>query len=248
MLLSQTDTFALQQDLGLFCRTGLEAPKTSNQENTPEYRRIVFSIVKDTLKTAFPIARKFVGKKKWKKLVHHFFANHKCKTPQVWKLPLELCDFYRENPFPFKKQFPFLLELLQFEWLEIEVFMMEDADIPGFVAEPTSKQKILVGNPEIKILGLQYPIHTKKTKDITEADIGEYFVTIHRNNIDKQVYFNDLSYPFIEMLIQLNEENITLKELEKVYSKYENDKTIAKKITAEFVAFAIENNLILGYK
>jgi hypothetical protein len=50
------------------------------------------------------------------------------------------------------------------------------------------------------------------------------------------------------MLIQLNEENITLKELEKVYSKYENDKTIAKKITAEFVAFAIENNLILGYK
>jgi hypothetical protein len=71
---------------------------------------------------------------------------------------------FTENPFPFKKQFPFLLELLQFEWLEIEVFMMEDADIPRFVPESTSKQKILVGNPEIKILGLQYPIHTKKPR------------------------------------------------------------------------------------
>lgn len=39
MLLSQTDTFALQQDLGLYCRTGLEAPKTATKkthQNTEE--------------------------------------------------------------------------------------------------------------------------------------------------------------------------------------------------------------------
>ncbi|PZU91655.1 MAG: hypothetical protein DI529_00370 [Chryseobacterium sp.] len=248
MLLSKTETFALQQALGHYCKTGLEEPKTSNQENTPEYRRIVFGIIKDTLKTAFPIARKFIGKKKWKKLVYYFFANHKCKTPQVWKLPLELCEFYSETPFPFKKQYPFLLELLQFEWLEIEVFMMEDAEIPEFVIEPTPEQEIIVGNPEIKILGLQYPIHTKKTKDITDGDRGQYFVTIHRNIIDKEVYFNDLAYPFIEMIVQLNEENTTLENLEKIYSKYENDKTTARKTTEDFVAFALENNLILGYK
>ena len=247
MLLSETDTFALQKDLGFYCRTGLHEPITSIQKNTSEYRRIVFGVVKDTLKTAFPIARKFLGKKKWKKLVYYFFANHQCKTPQVWKLPLELREFYREHQFPFKEEFPFLSELLHFEWLDIEVFMMEDAEIPEFTIQPRPEQKTIVANPEIKILGLQYPIHTKRAKDITDADIGQYFVTIHRNNIDKQVYFNDWSYPFIEMIIQINEQETTIKDLEKIYSKYESDKTIIRKITEDFVHFAIKNNVILGY-
>lgn len=243
-----SNTFALQQSLGFYCRTGLKEPQTSNQENTSQYRRIVFGVIKDTMKTAFPITRKFVGKKKWKKLVKHFFANHQCKTPQVWKLPLELCEFYTENPFPFKKKFPFLLELLQFEWLEIEIFMMEDAEIPEFVIEPTAKQKTIVGNPEIRVLGLQYPIHTKRAKEITEEDLGQYFVTIHRNIEDKQVYFNDMTYPFVEILVQISEGNTSFKDIEKIYSKYESNKTIIKKTIEEFVAFAIENNLILGYK
>ncbi|WP_374444313.1 DUF2063 domain-containing protein [Epilithonimonas sp.] len=247
MSLTKTDTVTLQEDLAFYCRTGLQEPITSIQENTPEYRRIVFGIVKDTLKTAFPIARKFLGKKKWKKLVYYFFANHQCKTPQVWKLPLELCEFYREHSFPFKKEFPFLAELLYFEWLEIEVFMMEDSDIPEFTLQARPEQKTIVANPEIKILGLQYPVHIKRAKDITEADIGQYFVTIHRNNIDKQVYFNDWAYPFIEMIIQINEQETTLKDLEKIYSKYESNKSTIRKTTEDFVHFAIKNNIILGY-
>jgi len=89
MQLTKNKTFALQTDLGLYCRTGINQPKTSIQEHTFHYRRLVYNAVKDTLKTAYPLTRKLIGKERWKKSVAHFFENHKCETPQIWKLPVE---------------------------------------------------------------------------------------------------------------------------------------------------------------
>ncbi len=241
-------TFALQTDLGLYCRTGINQPKTSIQEHTFHYRRLVYNVIKDTLKTAYPLTRKLIGKKRWKKSVANFFENHKCETPQIWKLPIEFCDYYNENQLPFKKHFPFIKELLQYEWLEIEVFMMEDLPIEKFKTENSSKEEILIPNPEIKILPLQYPIHIKKIKQITETDKGQYFVSIHRDYNTKQVKFNDLSYPFVEMLIKINEEETTIDDLKTIFSKYENDSNKTETAVNNFVSFAFQNNLVLGFK
>jgi hypothetical protein len=247
MQLTPNKTFALQTDLALYCRTGKNEPETSIQEHTFHYRRLVYNIIKDTMKTAFPIARKLIGKKRWKKSVAYFFENHKCETPQVWRLPNEFCEFYEKNPFPFKKEFPFLKELLQYEWLEIEVFMMEDLPIENFNEEYSSKKDILVPNPEIKILPLQYPVHTKNVKQITEEDKGQYFVSVHRDYYTKQVKFNDLSFPLVEMLIKVNEDHTTIYDLKILFSKYEKDPQKADKIIDVFIDFALKNNLILGF-
>lgn len=257
MQLTKNKTFALQTDLGLYCRTGINQPKTSIQEHTFHYRRLVYNVVKDTLKNAYPITRKLIGKERWKKAVAHFFENHKCQTPQVWMLPKEFCDFYTENSFPFKKDFPFIKELLQYEWLEIEVFIMEDIPIEKFKVENSLKdnskdseqaKQILIPNPEIKILPLQYPIHIKKIKQIIEEDKSQYFVTIHRDYNTKQVKFNDLSYPFVEMLIKINEEDTTINDLKIIFSKYEKDISKIEIAINNFVAFAFQNNLLLGFK
>ncbi len=248
MQLTKNKTFALQTDLGLYCRTGINQPKTSVQEHTFQYRRLVYNVIKDTLKNAFPLTRKLIEKERWKKTVAHFFENHKCQTPQVWMLPKEFCDYYTENPFPFKKEFPFIKELLQYEWLEIEVFMMEDLPLEKFKTETSSTEAVLIPNPEIKILPLQYPIHIKKIKEISEEDKSQYFVTIHRDYNTKQVKFNNLSYPFVEMLVQINEEDTTIDDLKKIFSKYENEATKVEIAVNDFLAFAFQNNLLLGFK
>jgi len=250
-------THALQTDLGLYCRTGINEPETTIQENTFHYRRLVFNVIKDSLKTAFPITRTLIGKKRWKKMVKHFFENHACQTAQIWKLPFEFYEFYSLNDpsdseqakqFPFKKDFLFIKELLYFEWLEIEVFMMEDLPINFFKMEGDLKKDILIPNPEIKILPLEYPIHVKKTREITAQDKGQYFVTLHRDYYDKQVKFNDFSYPFIEMLLLINEQETTFSDLNALFSKYETDTVKNEQSTAEFISFALQNNLILGFK
>ncbi len=248
MQLSENKTFSLQTDLGLFCRTGMNEPPTSIQEHTFHYRRLVFNVVKDTLRSAFPIARKVVGKKIWKAAVVHFFENHKCQTPHVWQLPQEFSEYYQHHDFPTDKAVPFLKELLQYEWLEIEVFMMEDLPITPFKQTAKAEDAIYVPNPEIKILALYYPVHIKDAKKIVEEDKGQYFVSIHRDYYTKQVRFNDLSYPFVEILIEMNERGLTKNDLVRILMKYESDINIVMNGLNEFEQFAFANNLVLGYK
>ncbi len=249
MTVSMVDkTLKLQTDLAMYCRTGIDAPETSIQGNTFQYRRLVFNVINDTLKTAYPLAKKLLGKKRWKKAVAHFFEKNQCQTAQVWRLPLEFYEYYTQNPFPFKKEFPHLLELLLIEWLEIEVFMMEDILTDDFTATPTIDNAVLLLNPELKIVPLTYPVHTHKTKTITQEDKGQYFVSIHRDYYDKEVRFNDLSYPFVEMLLQMSENDTTVQDLKKGFQKYEADVTKAATTTDVFVQFALKQNLILGFK
>ncbi|MDV3663231.1 hypothetical protein CMU51_04080 [Elizabethkingia anophelis] len=248
MQLSANKTFALQIDLGLFCRTGMNEPPTSIQEHTFHYRRLVLNVVKDTLKSAFPISRKLVGKKRWKAAVSHYFEDHKCQTPHVWQLPKEFSEYYQLHDFATDEAIPFLKELLQYEWLEIEVFMMEDLPITAFKQTGKAEDAVYVPNPEIKILPLHYPVHIKDAKKIVAEDKGQYFVSIHRDYYTKQAKFNDLSYPFVEILIEMNERDMTKNDLVRILMKYTADFNIVMNVLDEFEQFAFSNNIVLGYK
>lgn len=241
-------TFSLQTDLALYCRTGLDEPQTSIQAHTFHYRRLVYNVVKDTLKRAFPMTRKLIGKRRWKKMVSYFFEHHKCQTPQVWKLPQEFSDYYQQHNFPFKKKFPFLVTLLQYEWLEIEVFMMEDLPIDEFSIEKKLQEDEIIPNPEIKILSTEYPIHLKNVKEITEEDRGQYFVSVHRDFYTKQILFNDLSYPFVEIILKANEGCFSRKDFIELLAKYDNDEEKVMKLYHDFEQFALQNTLFLGYQ
>ncbi len=248
MLQLQNKTFYLQRDLALYCRTGLKEPETSIQKHTFHYRRLVYNVVKDTLKRAFPLTRILFGKRKWKKMVASFFENHKCQTPQVWKLPMEFSEYYQEKENPFKRDFPFLKTLLQYEWLEIEVFMIEDLPIDDFRIEKKSEEDLIIPNPEIKILFTEYPFHIRNVKEITEEDKGQYFVCIHRDYHTKQVQFNDLSYPYVEIILKANQNYSTQKDFIKILSKYEKDTNKVIQLYNHFELFAMQNTIFLGYK
>jgi hypothetical protein len=241
-------TFSLQTDLALYCRTGLHEPPTSIPEHTFHYRRLVYNVIKDTLKGAFPITRKLVGKRRWKRMVMHFFEYHKCQTPQVWKLPQEFSDYYQQHDFPFKKKFPFLATLLQYEWLEIEVFMMEDLPVDQFSVEKKSEEDGIIPNPEIKILCTEYPIHLKNVKEITEEDKGQYFVSVHRDFYTKQIQFNDLSYPFVEIILKANEGCFSRKDFIELLAGYDSDRVKIIKLYQAFEQFALQNTIFLGYR
>ncbi len=88
------DTYQQQSKLADYCRTGnVPDLKGVNYENLPHYRRLVFNIAADVIETAYPITHSFLEKEVWDKLVHDYFAEHKCQTPQVWRMPLEFYDY-----------------------------------------------------------------------------------------------------------------------------------------------------------
>ena len=241
-------TLKQQQSLAQFCRTGENEPVTSNQENTAHYRRLVFNIILDNLTNAYPLTVNLLSEEDWEAAVDYFFKNHACSTAQIWKLPLEFYEFYKENNYPTLHQYPFINELLMFEWIEIEVFMMEDINQANFKDEGDIFQDIFVPNEEIMIQALEYPIHIKNAQEIVEADKSNYFVAVHREYESKQVKFNNLSYPFVEMLVAINENEVNFEALEKIYAKYEQEASKVKETVKDFLLWSLKNNLLLGYK
>ncbi len=245
--MSAPETFSLQNELVMFCRTGTEEPVTSKQENTFHYRRLVINLVRDILTKAFPLTKELFGKENWEKSVKHFFSTHKCQTSQIWKMPKEFCEFYSVNPLPFEHHCPFVSELLLFEWMELELFMMEDEEIFPFKKEGNREKDIFVSNPEIRIMPLSFPIHKKKITKITEVDKGQFFVVFVRHHETKKVKFHDINYPMAEMLIRMNDEPTSLINLIEILSKYEKDEIKQLKLANEFIDFSLKYNLILGF-
>jgi hypothetical protein len=247
-MLPSNHTYDQQKQLGVYCRTGKNKPVSEKPDNIEHYRRLVYNVVDDILVSAFPLAKNLLKDKNWDKAVSNFLEKHNCQTSQVWKLSAEFYEFYLNQPFPFKNKYPFLLDLLLFEYKEIEIYMMEDIPAEDFKLTGDLQKDFLVANPEIQILSLEYPVHTKKAKDIKAKDKSHYFVSLHRNYITKDVHFNDLSYPFVEIIAKINETDSRFEDAVNIYSKYENDEVLCNDTILSFIKFALDNNIILGYK
>lgn len=242
-------TYTHQSNLANYCRNGrLEKIPGVVSKNVTQYRRLVIGIVDDMLQNAYPLTHELLSLREWENTVHEFFATHSCKSPQVWYMPKEFYEFLLQTKHPLLNKYPFLSELLWFEWSELELFMM--ADIP---TEFTNSGYILFSrliiNPENRLFSFLFPVHNKQAKLITSKDKSNYYVIAHRNN-EGNIIFTDLSPALVRMLEYLQESPLSIKEM---YSKFEDE---FKVILSEndqyqiikFFEIAHKQNLIIGFK
>ncbi|MDX1828345.1 MAG: putative DNA-binding domain-containing protein [Lutibacter sp.] len=232
-------TFQYQTDLANYCKTGdyISIPGV-NEKNIKHYRRLVFNNVYDSITSAYPITKKLFGKKKWKKVVNRFFSSQKIQSSQIWYMPKEFKDYVISHENKLLNKYAFLADLLQFEWLEIEVFMMPDE-----IIEYLTETNLYYINPEIRLIKTTYPIHLKKAKNITEEDKGNYFISLHRNKETGAVEFTNLSIPFVDVLENLMEKPLTENAILNILQKYV-ELTTAKSAFHQFEQIAITNQLL----
>jgi len=214
-MLLKTETYQQQSKLANYCRNGKPVELIDVKvERLPHYRRLVFNVVKDALETTYPIAFKYINREIWNKLVFNFFSRHKCQDPQVWRMPKEFFEFCKNENYAVLFNLPYLNDLLYFEWLEAEMYMMEDVKYPSFSESHNwIKEKIAV-NPEHKIIKLDYPVHLEKPES-TVNQKGNYFLLIYREKESGRVQFVNLSVLYTFLL-----ENIVLAEktLEEIFN------------------------------
>jgi hypothetical protein len=229
------NTQLYQSALASYCRTGIlaEIPGIDTGHVT-QYRRLVYNVVDDMLRNAFPLTVALLTEKQWDGAVDDFFSHHPCSSPQVWYMPREFYEYVTTPSYPLMQQYPFLKDLLWLEWSEMELFMMEDRQ-----ATCTSLGDVLfsqmVLNPEHRLLAFQYPVHQKNALEITGADLGNYFVVAHRDR-EGNILFTDASALLIRMLKYLAIGPASLKDL---FGLAE----------AEFsIRLSLDLGLILGFK
>lgn len=196
----KSETHKIQSALAEYTRSGkITSIEGVNQERLPHYRRLVFNVIFDTLTTAYPITRKLLGTK-WKQVVEGFFTNHSCVNHQVWRMPFEFIEYFKDNEPELIRTYNFLLDLLLFEWVEIEVYSEKDILLPEFNRSKEWTNAPIAINPHYRIVELDYPVFTKDYISMNQQK-GNYYLLVVRNLDTYKVQFVKLS-PLFVMAIQ----------------------------------------------
>jgi len=234
-----------QRSLANYCRTGEYTPIPGVKEkNVGRYRQLIFNNVKGSLESAYPLTHNLLAQEEWEELTHEFFSSHKCQSPMVWQMPKELYEYVLETNYKLADKYPFLIDLLLFEWKEVEVYMMEDIE-PYPFTEKRINDAGLVLNPEIQVLSLEYPVHLKNAKDITKKDKGHYFVSLHREPETGRILFTNMHYPHVQVIEKLAQEPVNFEELLKIFLQYAPEQE-AREALQQFINASLNSKLLLG--
>jgi uncharacterized protein len=239
-----------QNNFASFCKTNILKPIDGLTENKiHHYRRLIYNVFDDSLRSAFPLTENLLEENEWKYLVDEFVAKHKSQSPQIWQMPYEFYQFVDENEFEVKLKYPHLIDLLLFEWKEIELYMMEDKndELNNLSLNIYNHSKIIINN-EYEILQLSFPVHLKSQNNISLIDKGVYYVLLFRAN-DK-VQFFDLA-PFYAWLIsEVENNNYSIEQI--IQKAVELNKAFeCKAIKENFLKFIYtmhSKGFILGFK
>jgi len=204
-MLLKADTKEIQEQLADYCRTGVEKPIAGTRaDRLPQYRRLVYNMIKNTMETAFPITEEWLPSEEWESLVYDFFAQHNAQTPSVWKLPQEFVEFVSQADYAEIIQKPALNDLLWFEWLEIEVHTMPDTAEPVTSSSTFTNNVPLTVNPYFRIQQATYPIHLMHANEAAKHQ-GQWFILLYREMDSGQVKFIRLSVLHAVLLEKLND-------------------------------------------
>lgn len=208
-----TKLFKHQSALAAYCRTGTFQPIPGvDPDRAFFYRQLVFNVIDDMVRGAYPLTYDLVSEQDWSAAVHDFFSNSPCMSPQVWSMPKEFQDYLLNTHHPLIRQYPVLNSLLPFEWLELELFMMEDLNLPENGQERLIDDQLVI-NPEHRFLHLLFPVHRKKAELIHPDEQGNYYLAAHRKPDDGNVIFTDLSPAMVRLLEYLSHQSMSFIQL-----------------------------------
>lgn len=241
----KTASSKYQNSLANYCRTGEYTPIPGVKEkNVGHYRQLIFNVVNGSLQSAYPLTSSLLSEEEWLNLVHAFFSSHRCQSPLIWQMPKELYEFVVQENLHLLKKYPHLHDLLLFEWKEVEVYMMEDVEPYPFTEKKITNAGLVL-NPEIRVLSLEYPVHLKNAKGITEKDKAIYFVSLHREPETGRVLFTNIHYPHVQLIEKLAQKPVCFEELLKIFLQYA-PKEQAQKALRDFINASLDSKLMLG--
>lgn len=196
------ETKQIQENLGDYCKLNHnEDIKGAKKDRLHHYRRLIYNIIDDALENAYPITRKQLNDSQWKQIVDEFVQEHPCQNPQLYLMPGELIEFAQKKDYATKFNLPFLIDMLNFEWVEVEVHSMKNEKLDSYVNEGDYLNDKLYFIPYFQLISLEYPIHRLKEIDIKNfKDV--YFLLVYRqpNGTVQYTELNNLTTQIIHEL------------------------------------------------
>ncbi len=181
-------------------------PRDIPAERMAVYTELFFNGIEDQLSTCFPVLREITPDDHWQALVRDFFARHRCRSPLFTEIGLEFLEYLQQEREPQPGDWPFLLELAHYEYVELAV-AISDADAQLGDYDPNGD--LLNGHPLLAPtawnLSYSYPVHRIGPDYLPEApDAQPTHLVVYRDREDA-VHFLEIN-PVTQRLLQLLKE------------------------------------------
>lgn len=183
------------------------APDGIEERRMAVYRELFFNNIRNLLATMFPVIRKLHSDDKWHALIRQFMQRHRAATPYFLQLPQEFLAFLQNEYELQHDDYPFLLELAHYEYVELALSISEDSnDLDGIDPDGDLLQQVPVKSVLAWVYGYQYPVHRIK-QDYTPAEPAEQpvFIAVYRRP-DDSVGFLELN-PVTARLLEAIDSN-----------------------------------------
>ncbi len=170
------------------------------------YRDLLYNNVQSFMADCFPVLRKVCNDAMWHGLIRDYFRTHRAHTPLFPKMPQEFLQYLEQERGERAGDFPFLLELAHYEW--IETTLIFDAREP-VVAGVNPDGDLLAESPALSPLALplayRFPVHRIGPEFIpVEAPPQPTYLVVYRDRLDKVGFLelNSVSARLLELLLR----------------------------------------------
>ena len=112
---------------------------------------------------------------------------HQCHTPYFLQLPAEFLDFLQNQYQPDSEDFPFLVELAHYEYIELALSVSEEEnDMEGVDPDGDLLASVPVKSALAWVYAYQYPVHRISADYLPDAP-GEQpvYLAVYRDSNDK---------------------------------------------------------------
>lgn len=158
------------------------------------YNEVFYNNVEDFMASSFPVLRRLMDDAAWHRLIRDYFEQHRARTPLFPEMPREFLKYLENERPPQPEDFPFLRELVHYEWVELALSLLDqDIDASPLDAETDLLNAVPVLSPLAWPLQYQYPVQ-KICQDFIPVAPGETptFLLVYRDS-DDDIHFLDLN-------------------------------------------------------
>lgn len=180
-------------------------PSDVQPQRMAMYRELFFNNIDSFLSANFPVLRTLLNDRQWFELGQDFFAKHVSRTPHFSEIPEEFLD-YLQNERDSSEDFPFMLELAHYEWVEMALSIAKETVSANYHnLDDLQSQRIRL-SPLAWPLAYQYPVQKISPAFLPETPPElATFLVVYRNP-DDEVNFIEIT-PITYRLLQIIQEH-----------------------------------------
>lgn len=168
------------------------------------YEELLFNNLEGFLLACYPVTRKILGARVWKRAARRFFIEHRCHSPLFRDIPKAFLDWMEGRAAGLFPELPFLAEFMHYEWLELAVGTTPEEADPASV-DPEGD--LLAGRPALKpsarLACYRYAVHLigPRHKPVApDAEPGCYLLFRDAQDEVRFIQLNPLSARLVAML------------------------------------------------